>query len=145
MPGMKADDRAKLILLRDKVARLHRALIESERREYERANGRIPSRGELLQLVVGHEWFAWLHPVSELIVQLDSLIDHLDALDQIDIRVVGAQVRVLMAPGETGGPLARQLHAAIQRDPAVVLAQGELSWVLSTAFAGPRSSTDTQQ
>ena len=67
--------RTRLVDLRQGLLRLHKALLDSERRTYEKAHGRINSTGELFQLVVGDDWFAWLHRVSELVVQIDVMLD----------------------------------------------------------------------
>jgi hypothetical protein len=58
--------RERLHGVRDGLLRLHKALLESERVGYERANGRIASSQAFLQLALQDEWFAWLRPVSEL-------------------------------------------------------------------------------
>jgi hypothetical protein len=51
---------------------LHRALLELTKRSYEQEHGAVGGAGELLQLVIGHETFAWLRPLSRLMVDLDD-------------------------------------------------------------------------
>ena len=63
-----------LAAVRQRLIRLHKTLIESERVTYERVQGRVATPGELLQLVIHDSWFVWLHPLSELIVRLDELL-----------------------------------------------------------------------
>lgn len=46
--------------LRIKLLHLHKLLLETERLTYEQVRGHV-STGELLQLVISHEQFAWLH------------------------------------------------------------------------------------
>ncbi len=46
--------------LRIKLLRLHKLLLDAEFLTYEQVRGQV-SRGELLQLAIGHEQFAWLH------------------------------------------------------------------------------------
>ncbi|MBK5296874.1 MAG: hypothetical protein JJE40_06935 [Vicinamibacteria bacterium] len=58
--------------LRDRLLQLHKTLLDSDRAAYERAYGPVGSRGEWLQLVLGHEHFAWLRPFSGLIVRIDE-------------------------------------------------------------------------
>ena len=58
--------------LRDGLLRLHKTLLDSDRVYYERAYGPVGSSGEWLQLVLGHEHFAWLRPFSGLIVRIDE-------------------------------------------------------------------------
>lgn len=59
--------------LRIKLLHLHKLLLDTERLTYEQVRGQV-SRGELLQLVISHEQFAWLHRLSELIIQIDELL-----------------------------------------------------------------------
>ena len=66
--------RERLTAVRDGLLGLHKSLLESERVGYERAHGRIGSRQEFLTLALQDEWFAWLRPVSELIVLMDELL-----------------------------------------------------------------------
>lgn len=51
---------------------LHKVLIEAVRLDYERAHGRIENPVELLQLVANDEQFAWLRPLTRLLVELDE-------------------------------------------------------------------------
>ena len=47
--------------LRQGLLRLHKILLDLERRDYERARGRISNSYEFLQLVLKDPWFDWLH------------------------------------------------------------------------------------
>ena len=53
--------------IRIKLLHLHKLLLDTERIRYEQVRGQI-SNSELLQLVIDHDQFAWLHRLSELIV-----------------------------------------------------------------------------
>ena len=53
---------------------MHKALLEDARIRYEREQGRIEGSGALLRLVLNDPWFAWLHPLSGLVVQIDELL-----------------------------------------------------------------------
>jgi hypothetical protein len=58
--------------VRDRLLDLHKALLDAERARFEREHGRVTSSGQWLQLVLGHEQFAWLRPFSGLIVRIDE-------------------------------------------------------------------------
>ena len=60
--------------LRLGLLRLHKTLLDGERTIYERVYGQV-NGGELLQLVINHEQFAWLHAFSELIVRINEMLD----------------------------------------------------------------------
>lgn len=65
--------------VRDRLLTLHKALLDAERATYEKAYGRVGSPGEMLQLVLGNEHFAWLRPYSGLIVRIDEWLADDDA------------------------------------------------------------------
>ena len=107
------------------LLKLHKALLETERVVYERVHGRVTS-GELLQLVLNHEQFVWLRPISELIVLIDELLDADEPVTAGDAEALLARARTLLRPLETGSEFERRYHAALQQEPAVVLAHGEV-------------------
>src|SRR5437762_14243538 len=53
---------------------VHRTLVQAVRATYEREIGPAGGPGQMLRLLTEHPYFAWLHPMSELIVDLDSLL-----------------------------------------------------------------------
>jgi hypothetical protein len=63
----------KLAGIRMGLLRLHRALLDAEKAEHERAHGAI-TPAAFLQLLIGDPRFAWLGALSELIVQLDDAV-----------------------------------------------------------------------
>src|SRR5947207_15323624 len=65
--------REKLLTLRLALLRLHKTLLNMERREYERERGHVTT-GELFQLVIDHAQFAWLHNIPESVVRTDETL-----------------------------------------------------------------------
>lgn len=116
--------------LRLGLLRLHKALLDAEREDYERAHGQV-NAGELLQLALNHEQFAWLRPVSELIVRIDELLDADEPATPDDAESLLAGARALLKPSESGGGFGQKYFAAIQREPDVVLAHREVTRLLS--------------
>ena len=116
--------------LRRRLLDLHKILLDIERAAYEQAHGRVTS-GELLQLILGHEQFAWLRPISELIVRIDEMLDADDPMTVEDAKSLLDQTRKLLTPSETGGAFERRYFAALQGDPAVVLAHRDVTRILS--------------
>jgi hypothetical protein len=113
--------RDQLAALRLPLLELHRRLLDTERRRYEQAHGRV-SAGELLTLALRDQQFAWLHPISELIVRIDELIALDDLPDEKDVRFIADQVRTVLVPAESGTHAEQLYDRAIQDDPAVLLA-----------------------
>jgi hypothetical protein len=66
-------DTAKLADIRMRLLRLHRALLDAEKIEHERAHGAI-TPAAFLQLLIGDPRFGWLSALSELIVQFDDAV-----------------------------------------------------------------------
>ncbi|MGE5090547.1 MAG: hypothetical protein ACM3OH_00105 [Bacillota bacterium] len=112
--------------LRHALLRLHKALVDSERVTYERVQGRVATKGELLQLVIHDSWFVWLRPVSELIVRLDGLLEGDEPTIASEGPSVVGEVRELLTPAEGGPGFATHYFEALQRDPAVVLAHADV-------------------
>src|SRR5438552_18398746 len=87
--------RKRLMDLRHALLKLHKILLDSERLVYERVHGRISSTGEFFQVVVGDEWFAWLHSVSELVVEIDEMLEVEEPATVLDATRVIDQARLL--------------------------------------------------
>ncbi|MET0585612.1 MAG: hypothetical protein ABW099_12085, partial [Candidatus Binatia bacterium] len=67
--------RQSLLEFHSALLKLHKALIESERVVYEREVGPINSPNHFFQLLTSEPWFAWLRPISQLIVAIDETLD----------------------------------------------------------------------
>ena len=117
------------------LPRLHKSLLDDERVSYERVHGRIPSNGAFLQLVLGDAWFAWLRPLSQLMVRFDELTEEGDESTRTDIIELLTSARTLLTPTEEGDGFGRQYHDALQRDPDVVLAHAAFMGLLRQSLS----------
>ena len=111
--------------LRNALLALHKALVESERVTYEQTIGAIQSPNHFLQLLTRDPWFAWLHPLSQLIVVMDEALDEKEPLTTTGVEVLVDQARVLLVVSEHGEGFSTHYFEALQRDPDVVLAHAE--------------------
>ena len=118
--------REKLISLRLALLRLHKTLLEMERREYEREHGHV-NAGELFRLVVDHAQFAWLHNISEFVVRIDETLDAKEPVTAEYTSVAYSLARKMFVPTDSGDGFQKKYFAAIQRDPAVVIDHAELA------------------
>jgi len=107
--------------LRTGLLHLHKVLLGSERRVYERDIQRIRSSGQFLNLVMNDPWFAWLHELSELIVLIDETLDSDHPPTARDSERLIVAARLLVSPREDGGGFRRRYFEAMQRDPDVVV------------------------
>src|ERR1700676_5451429 len=95
--------RARMVDLRHGLLKLHKALLDSERLTYERVHVRIASPGAFFQLVISDTWFEWLHRVSELVVQIDEMLDSEEPTTAVDATKVIERARLLLKPAGEGG------------------------------------------
>jgi hypothetical protein len=119
--------------LRHGLLRLHKLLLDLERRDYERARGRIGNSYEFLQLVLKDPWFDWLHRLSELIVQIDEGLDTRDSevpMTEEDAKALIERSRTLLSPSETGSEFQKNYFLALQQSPDVVLLHSDVMRLL---------------
>lgn len=119
--------RSDLVSLRDAVLQLHKALVESERVEYERTMGPIPSATDFLRLLATDPWFAWLSPLTRLLVGMDEALEAEEPLTEQAIGRMIASAFALLVTDETGQGFGKQYFDALQRDPDVVMAHAEVA------------------
>ena len=86
--------------------------------------------GELLKVIVGDPHFAWLHPMSALIVRIDETLDTPDPDTTVTFDAIVAQARRLVTPDETAGAYAERYLAALQEVPDVVIAHRDVVTIL---------------
>jgi len=118
--------RERLVALRLALLRLHKTLLNMERRDYERVNGRV-STGELFRLVIDHHQFAWLHNISEFVVRLDEALAADAPITPQDTSSAIVLARKMFAPSESGDGFQKKYFDAIQLDPAVVMEHADLA------------------
>jgi hypothetical protein len=106
-------------------------LLDTERIAYEQVRGRVSS-GELLQLVIEHEQFAWLHRISELVVQIDEMLQADEPVSPDEVQTLIAHTRRLLTPSVVGNVFERKYYNALQGEPGVVLAHAEVSELLAS-------------
>ena len=107
---------------------LHRALIESARAEYAAMVAPVSGPGHLLQLLNDDPFFAWLKPLTSLIVDIDEMarVDFTPA----DFDAIAARVDRLF--GNTADPeFAGHYVPVLQRDVDVAIAHAALRQILA--------------
>ena len=127
-------DRKLIVDLRRALLALHKTLLDWERAAYDRIHGRS-SPAAFLSTVMRDPQFAWLHPLSELIVRIDQALDSDPTEERVDIEAIVRQARTLVVPDETGSPYAQRYHAALQNHPDAVFAHRAVTTVLKAAPA----------
>jgi hypothetical protein len=115
--------------MRRELLDLHRALVDSERREYERVRGRMTDRA-FLEALIGAPELAWINPFTSLIVRLEEALED-DATKNAAENAHGAavadcvaEIRKLLRPNAGGHGFQRKYAEAMQRSPEVIVAHG---------------------
>lgn len=121
--------------IRDALLHLHKALVDAERATYEKTFGNIQSPNHLLQLVTRDPWFAWLHPLSELIVSMDEALDEKEPLTLPVAEALIKESSALLVASESGEGFSRHYFDALQSDPTVVMAHSDM-----TKLVNPKKS-----
>ena len=130
--------RQKLVALRTTLLKLHKTLLDMERREYEKVHGQV-NVGELFRLVVDDPQFAWLHSISEFVVRIDEMLAGEKEVTDVESRELISLARKMFLPSETGDAFQKQYFEAIQKDPAVVMEHAELAKLFSAEPLDPET------
>ena len=104
---------------------LHKTLLEWERSGYERIHGR-KSSGEILEALLNDPQFAWLRPMSQLIVRIDELLNEDTPPMRNDVDAVVAQTKTLTTANESGTTFEQRYDQALQEHPDAVFAHREV-------------------
>ena len=103
--------------LRAALIALHRALLEEERRAYEKTHGR-QTGADFLQTLIADPAFAWLGPLTTLIVRLDEL----DAEDNPEAERSASSKAARSLLVEKESDFRRRCAKLVQRSPDVAFA-----------------------
>src|SRR6266849_6615965 len=104
--------REKLLSLRVALLRLHKTLLNMERRDYEREHGYV-NTGELFRLVIDHSQFAWLHNISEFVVRIDEPLAAKEPITPEDTSGAISLARKMFVPTESGDAFQKKDFDAI--------------------------------
>ncbi len=115
---------------RSLLLKLHRALLNSERLVYEQFHGRISSNNEFFRLVIEHDWFSWLRPISQFIVEIDEALSPKEPATLAQAEALLAKADEMLQPDLEGTTLEKQYYRAIQRDPDIALMHAEVKKLL---------------
>jgi hypothetical protein len=119
--------RRPLLELHGALLKLHKALLDSERMVYEKNVGPIQSPNHFFRLLTSDPWFAWLRPISQLIVAIDETLDAKEPLSRADVDAVMNQSVFLLVPAQSDDEFGERYVAALQRDPRVVLTHAQVA------------------
>jgi hypothetical protein len=131
--------------MRRELLDLHRALVDAERREYERARGRMTDRA-FLEALIGAPELAWLNPLTSLIVRLEEALEETatENAGQAAVQDCIAEIRKLLRPNAEGQGFQRKYAEAMQSSPEVVVAHGKAVGSLARCAEGSAQSRNAE-
>jgi hypothetical protein len=119
--------------VRNELLRLHKQLIDLSRAERERTEGRIKP-ADFLRLLIEDASFAWLQPMTALIVRIDEWTDDEERAPEVAAAWL-EEVTRLLSPSPAMHAFHERYAQILQDHPEVVLTQG----AVMRAVRGPGS------
>ena len=123
-----------MLSIRESLIGLHGSLILAEQQTYERVSGPVKSIEVLIELLQKDPWFTWLHPIADLLVRIDHLLqdDTCDITGDNVAHLLG-EIDSLLHPSVEGEGFERAYYEALERAPDVVLAHFHIRKLLTQA------------
>jgi hypothetical protein len=129
--------------VRSSLLALHRTLLDAERLEFERVHGRVSAVG-FVEALTRDPSFAWLRPLTTLLIEVDELIDATDSPEKQDEqRAVLERLDSMLQPESQSEAkphtdsdgFARRYAQMLQLSPDAVLSHGAVKQALRWATA----------
>jgi hypothetical protein len=127
----QSQSKHQLATLRSRLLVLHKALIDSERVEYEKSFGTLETPQQFLKVLINDPWFAWLQPFSRLVVTIDEILESEEPIPADEVKSLMAHARKLLQVSEETDDSRRSYFEALQREPDVILAHAAVMKVVN--------------
>ncbi len=121
----------KLRELRPILLKSHKVLMDAEKDNYEALYGQIPNKGEYLRLVLNHDLFSWLRPISQFIVQIDEVLMSKQPQPVERADELMSEARHLLQDTEIGETFQARSEAIARQDPEMAALQQKVSELLN--------------
>lgn len=127
LKGAPDGSREQLQSVREKLLALHKALLDSERTAYEIVHGKLASPAAFLQLLISDPRFAWLRPITTLIVQIDETLAAKNPPSEPKaFTQLLTDTRALFSPSREEDGFWKHYVGSVERDPGVAVHHQEL-------------------
>ncbi|HKT94345.1 MAG TPA: hypothetical protein VJS18_19450 [Paraburkholderia sp.] len=114
--------------VRKPLLTLHKAILDHERKEYEREFGPV-TPAAFLQVLINGSGFRWLMPFSTVIANVDETLDAKDATP--DDRIGAAQGVAALFSGEESAEFYERYQALLQASPEILHLHGTVAPLLN--------------
>lgn len=115
---------------RNILLKLHKTLLDHERRIYEGINGPVNS-AQFLNLLLEDSDFAWLRKFSTLIVDIDEMFDQKDGFSDETVDQHIAKMRSLIEMEDEDETFRAKYQAGLQQDLDAASHQADLKKVFA--------------
>ena len=132
---------ARVEQLRHVLLELHKSLLDAQRIEYERARGRIETRGEFLGLVLNHPQFEWIRAMSALIAQMDEWAEEAEGTTEEQFEGIVEALRDLIRPEGTNAAFSPKYWHLVNNTPDVTVAHVKAWRLVEGAASGASASS----
>lgn len=112
------------------VLHLHKALVDSEKRDWEQNRGPVGGPTQFLNMLLNEPAFAWMRPFSGLIVAIDEYQDSKEPKSVEEARQLFGVARNVVRPPDF---VESRYRDVLQRDSAIVLLHARVVQVLNEA------------
>jgi hypothetical protein len=120
------DRRNQLRALSRALRDVHRSLVEFSRERYELSNGAVHGKTALLDLLLNDEAFAWLRPLSKIIVEIDELAARKTAPSASEVEEIRARAEALTTASRDRNAFGSRYVALLASEPRIAMNHGEL-------------------
>lgn len=114
---------------RDLLLKLHKSLLDHERRIYEGING-PKAPGQFLNILLEDPDFSWLRKFSTLIVEIDEMFAQKDGYSEDTVNTHIQALRALIAMEDEDEEFRAKYQAGLQQDLDAAAQHGELRSLL---------------
>jgi hypothetical protein len=115
-----SDDRTQLFKVREALLNLHKALLNVERGRYERNVGPVANEFEFFRLATSDPSFAWIGPVTTLIVQIDERVASKEPISVGAVESLYGETRSVLA-SSSDTPFKAEYNQLLQENPDLVM------------------------
>lgn len=127
--------------LRHVLLELHKALLDAQRIEYERARGRIETSGEFLGLVLNHPEFEWIRAMSALIAQMDEWAEEAEGTTEEELDGILEALRELIRPEGNNKAFTPKYWHLVNNAPDVTVAHVKAWRQVESGASGASASS----
>ena len=126
-----SEERAALRAARQRLLALHKALLDRERSRHEHDHGPIQTTQQHLQLLMEHPSFAWLRPLSGLIVRIDERLAAKEVVSSGEVRQLAVDARALTSFSEERSEYQDRYRGALEGSPVILAAHADVARALA--------------